>query len=246
MLSRERTPIRRTSARLGATVSAVLLGGVACLGAAAPANAADMDDYSAPYSSAQVLSIDVDSVSTPGDITYESKFFNAATNRAKGGPLVGYTGPGGRHFVTTGLVYPKTDVYSSSVRIHAPVVATTGSPSYPTSAAQLSAECRWDGKATTQPTASVSVVSPVPGFVPKTPAPGYTVYRGGAGNEASYDLKVVFNEQSILPNGQLQVIAEHVYFDVPNIAGSSAVKGDVKLGILSCGPAADNDATPTK
>lgn len=50
-------------------------------------------------------------------------------------------------------------------------------------------------------------------------------------------MKVVWNEQTTLTNGQLQVVGMHTYYNVADrgLLGSGPVTGDVKLGIVTCG-----------
>lgn len=57
----------------------------------------------------------------------------------------------------------------------------------------------------------MDVLGSIPAGVPKLPGRGHTVYLGGEGTAADHEIRIVYNEQTILPDGRLQVVGKHVY-----------------------------------
>jgi len=177
-----------------------------------------------------------------------SATFSSQDAAASGGPLVGLT-LSGRVNASTGLYYPKTTAFdpadpyrgSASVSFDAPVVGTTGIPTYTTSASRLKVQCDVDSEG--NPTASVQAAATVPTGLPSPVPAGHTVVLKSADLKDQRDVKVVYNEQTRLADGRLQVTGMHVVFDVPEqvgplgnpIAGSGAVQGDLRLGTITCG-----------
>ncbi|WP_284305504.1 hypothetical protein [Mobilicoccus caccae] len=180
--------------------------------------------------------------STPTTTTQASRLFSATEGGNDGAPLVGLT-KSGRVNISTGLYYPSVTGFdadapytgTSSVTIHAPVTGIVGIPTLSASLGQLRVTCTSDAEGNA--TGSVSAPASVPAGMSSTPAPNTTVYLPAGSDANSYEQKVVYNEQTRLPNGQLRIVGMHTYFDVDSreIAGATAVTGDVQLGIVSCG-----------
>lgn len=172
---------------------------------------------------------------------------NSATNPVTDAGLgkIGLTGSG-RANISTGLQYVEAQSYADSpyhtrayVKLAAPVTGTTRAQTYSASSSVLRVQCLSDAKGT--PSGSVQIDASVPAGIGNMPAPGTTVYYTGGkpfGTTAptdKWEIKVVWNEQTTLANGQLQVIGMHTYYNVPKKLLSEAITGDVALGIVTCG-----------
>lgn len=184
-----------------------------------------------------------------------SMYFNSATNPqvTTAGPTVGLT-VSGRVNISTGLQYARAAQTGSAyetaafVQLDAPVTGTVGIPTLSSSVSRLQVSCTSD--AAGLPTGVVDTRLPVPAGLPTKPAPDTTYYFslwrpfGTTAFFKDWQMKVVFNEQTTLANGQLQVVGMHTYYKVADtgLAGSGPITGDVKLGIVTCGKV--NDANP--
>ncbi|MDO5627161.1 MAG: hypothetical protein Q4G43_02460 [Mobilicoccus sp.] len=180
--------------------------------------------------------------------TDQAAVFSSTSNPANNAPLVGVT-KSGRVNLSTGLYYPRTSTFDAStpfagdasVAISAPVVGTTGIPTRSTSAGRIESHCTTDADGNA--VGHVVIESPVPLGTARTPAPNTVVYIPAGTNANNYDMRVVYNEQNRLENGQLQVTAMAVYFDVADsgLVGSGPVTGSAKLGITTCGKVTNAD-----
>lgn len=176
---------------------------------------------------------------------------NSATNPVPSAGIgkIGLTGSG-RANISTGLQYVEAQAYAdspyhtrSAVRLAAPVTGTTGAQTYSASVSTLTVQCLSDAKGV--PVGSVQMAASVPAGLSNTPAPNTTVYYSGgkpfwtATPIDKWEMKVVFNEQTTLANGQLRVVGMHTYYNVPKKMASAAIGGDVELGIVTCGKVTD-------
>lgn len=236
--------------RITRLLAATAAGTVAALAAAPVAVAADGPGAaSAQGWAGSVQTTPYSSIGTPATA-------DSVTNpvASAGVGAIGLTGSG-RANISTGLQYVEAQSYAdsayhsrASVTLHAPVTGTTGAQTYSASTSVLRAQCVSDGTGT--PTGSVQINASVPVGIGPTPAPGTTVYFSGAtpfGTTAptsNWEMKVVWNEQTRLANGQLRVVGMHTYYNVPKKMLSAAITGDVALGVVTCGKV--NDAAPTE
>lgn len=236
---RRSSVLNHTLMRLSGATTALAIAGCAVTPAAFAA------DGPAP---ATALGWQLDVRTTPSSVSPVGTAASADSAKnavATATPKVGLT-VSGRVNISTGLQRVEAEQYAdsayhsrSSVQFDAPATGMTGIPTLSTSTAFLRVDCVSDAAGT--PTGSVRLAAPVPADIPAKPAPNTTRYFDGmhpfGTTEAlpGWAMKVVWNEQTTLEDGGLQVVGMHTYYDAPGVPGSAAITGDVALGIVSCG-----------
>ncbi len=233
----------RTISRLGGAAALTLAGGLALAPSAFAATPGPGAATARGWEIAvQAQPLSVSPVGTP--VNYHSVTNPQASDSV---PSVGLT-VSGRANISTGLQYGQATqlgdnpyATTASVRLDAPVTGVTGIPTYSASSATLQVQCVSDASGT--PSGSVRISGSVPAGINQTPTPGTTMYfaknrpAGTTQKLPNWEMKVVWNEQTTLANGQLQVVGMHAYYNVADrgLLGSGPVTGDVKLGIVTCG-----------
>lgn len=186
-----------------------------------------------------------------------SPFGTSQTADSKDHPVASATGKvgltvSGRANISTGLQYVEAQQYPQSayknrayVQLDVPVTGTTGAQTYSASTSFVRATCLSDAQGTPSGSTEISAVVPALLGIGHFPAAGTTVYFdknhvfGTRTPLDTWEMKVVWNEQSRLANGQLRVVGMHTYYNVPKKALSAAITGDVALGIVTCGKVND-------